>query len=251
MCLVAVAWRAHPRYPLIILGNRDELHQRPSAPAAWWEDAAHVFGGRDLVAGGSWLAVSRADRFAVVTNNPQRPPGPAPGPSRGQLVRDFVTGDRPSGRFLDSVQVHEARYAGFCLLAGTRAQVRGFVAPNGSHPGRWTLAAGVTVISNSPLDQPWPKVRYLQQALGAALGSGPLEPARLLGLLDRREPVPAGTGDDDRPAGRLPFIVGGHYGTRASTVVVMDAAGHCGFIERRFDAAGVMQGETSTEFPLD
>ncbi|MCE7896984.1 MAG: hypothetical protein DYH19_09470, partial [Gammaproteobacteria bacterium PRO8] len=55
MCLVAIAWRAHPRYPLIIVANRDEDHGRPAAPAAWWPDASQVFGGRDLRAGGSWL----------------------------------------------------------------------------------------------------------------------------------------------------------------------------------------------------
>ena len=74
MCLIAVAWKAHPRYPLILLGNRDEFHARPSVAADWWPEAPDVFGGRDLKAGGSWLGVSRGGRIAVVTNNPLRPP---------------------------------------------------------------------------------------------------------------------------------------------------------------------------------
>ncbi len=250
MCLVAVAWRAHPRYPLIVIGNRDELHGRPAAPAAWWDGATDVLGGRDLVAGGSWLAVSRQGRFAVITNNPQRPPGPVPGPSRGQLVRDFVSSSRPSGRFLDAVQASETRYPGFCLLAGTRTQVRGFVTPRGDHPGRWTLSTGVTAISNSPLDQPWPKVRYLQQALVQALANGQPDPGQLLALLARHEPVAATATDDGNPAARRPFVIGQDYGTRASTVVMMDAAGHCRFIERRFDSSGTMQGETLEDFQL-
>lgn len=250
MCLVAVAWRAHPRYPLVIAGNRDELHQRPAAPAAWWDDAAHVFGGRDLVGGGSWLAMSRAGRFAVITNNPRRAPGPVPGPSRGQLVRDFVAGDRPSGRFLDGVQVGAARYPGFCLLAGTPVQVRGFVTPRGGHAGRWTLPAGVTVVSNSPLEQPWPKVRYMESALARLLGADEVDPAQLFELLERREPVRGAGEDDGHPASRLPFLVGETYGTRASTVVLVDAGGRCDFTERRFGPLGRPEGEVRERFEL-
>jgi len=38
MCLVAVAVHSHPHYPIVLLGNRDEWHARPAAPANWWED---------------------------------------------------------------------------------------------------------------------------------------------------------------------------------------------------------------------
>lgn len=31
MCLIAVAWQSHPRYPLVLIANRDEFHERPSA----------------------------------------------------------------------------------------------------------------------------------------------------------------------------------------------------------------------------
>lgn len=251
MCLVAVAWRAHPRYPLIILGNRDEMHQRPSAAAAWWTDHPQVLGGRDLVAGGSWLAVSRSGRFAVVTNNPRRRPGPGRDLSRGQLVAGFVTGQQPSGRFLDAVQVEEARYAGFRLLVGTRVQVRGLVCPPSRLPGRWTLGTGVTVVSNSPWQQPWPKVRYLEQALADALAAEAPAAGQLLALLERRDPLPAEAGDDTSMAGRLPFIVGDEFGTRASTLITMDASGNCSFIERRFDAQGILQGETAMGFALE
>lgn len=247
MCLVAVAWRAHARYPLIVAGNRDEFHGRPSAPAAWWDDLPRVFGGRDLVAGGSWLAVSRDGRFAVVANNPRRPSGPDLA-SRGQLVRDFVAGDRPSGRFLDTVQVHEDRYAGFCLLLGTRLQVRGFISPRGAHAGRWTLPAGVSVISNSPLESPWPKVGYLEKATREALSDEGLDPERLFAALARFEPV---DGDEDgHPVSRVPFIVGERYGTRASTVVTIDAGGRCEFEERRFDATGRLAGTVREQFDL-
>ena len=249
MCLVAVAWRAHARYPLIVAGNRDEFHERPSAPAAWWEDAAEVFGGRDLVAGGSWLAVSRGGRFAVVTNNPRRPPAPECKASRGQLVREFVAGDKPSGRFLDAVQVNQERYPGFCLLAGTRVQVRGFVSPRGDHPGRWTLPTGISVVSNSPLEAPWPKVGYLENALRDLLRAAEVDWSRLFAALGRREPVAEDDGES-HAASRTPFLVGQRYGTRASTVVAMDTEGFCEFEERRFDATGRETGVARERFEL-
>jgi uncharacterized protein with NRDE domain len=248
MCLVAIGWRAHARYPLIVAANRDELHERPSAPAAWWDGENRVFGGRDLVAGGSWLAVSRSGRFAVITNDPRRLPGREPRPSRGHLVRDFVTGDKPSGRFLDSVQVREETYAGFCLLVGTRVQVRGFISPRGDHQGRWTLPAGITVISNSPLDSPDPKVRFLEDALRAVLSEPDVRWHQVFAALNRRDAV----GEDHRLSliSRTPFIVGDRYGTRASTVVAMDAEGFCEFEERGFDPAGDQTGIVRERFEL-
>ena len=249
MCLVGIAWRAHAQYPLIIAGNRDEFHERPSAAAQWWDEPSQVFGGRDLVAGGSWLAVNRSGRFAVVVNNPQRPPAPALSASRGHLVRDFVGGEKPSGRFLDSVQVAEQRYAGFCLVVGTPVQVRGFVSPRGTHPGRWTLPAGISVISNSPLDQPSPKVGYLNRAMSAWLAEGNLDSEEVFAVLGQREPV-IDHQDAQPGVGHTPFVVGDRYGTRATTVITVDSNGTCAFEERRFGPAGRPDGVTREQFEI-
>lgn len=248
MCLVAIAWRAHPRYPLVVAGNRDEQHARPAAPAGWWSDAPGVIGGRDLVAGGSWLTISRAGRFAVVTNYPGRAAAAGAGASRGLLVRDFVTGGRPGGRYLDAVQVNEARYAGFCLIVGTRAQLRALASPAGAGPRRWTLRRGVTVVSNSPADRPWPKARYLETAVSEALSTAAPGAEDLFALLARREPVDA---EDGNMIGRTPFVLDPIFGTRASTVVMIDAEGACTFVERRFGPDGQPAGETRETFHLD
>ena len=92
MCLILLALNAVPKRPWLLLGNRDEYHGRPSAPAAHWDDAANVAGGRDLEAGGSWLAVTRDGRFAAVTNVRAGPPRRGKR-SRGALVADFVRGN--------------------------------------------------------------------------------------------------------------------------------------------------------------
>ncbi len=249
MCLVVIAWRAHARYPLIVAGNRDEFHERPSASAGWWDDAAHVLGGRDLVAGGSWLAVSRSGRFAVVVNDPRRPPGPQYTASRGHLVREFVAGNRPSGRYLDGVAVNEARYAGFCLILGTRVQLRGFATSRDGSPHRWTLRAGVSALSNSPLDSPWPKVAYVETAMREALVGPDIDHEALFGMLGRREPVAPDAGQL-HPASRIPFLVDERYGTRATTVVTMNSDGACHFEERRFSASGAPAGTTVQRFEM-
>lgn len=249
MCLVVLAWRAHPRYPLVLAGNRDEFHARDSAPADWWADADHVFGGRDLVAGGSWLAVSRNGRFAVVLNDPRRPASAAHDASRGHLVRDFVAGTRPGGRFLDAVAVDEHRYAGFCLLVGTPVQVRGLRAAVPGEPQRWTFRPGVHAFSNAPPDDPWPKALHLQEAVAQLAGNGTLAEESLLTLLERREPV--ADGPEESRSRRTPFVLGEHYGTRSATVVLIDTDGRCLFYERRYDPAGRPVGESRVEFALD
>ena len=68
MCLILVAWKAHHDYPFIVAANRDEFHARATAVAGAWTDAPQVLAGRDLEAGGTWLGVTDAGRFAAVTN---------------------------------------------------------------------------------------------------------------------------------------------------------------------------------------
>ena len=67
MCTVAFACNRHPRWRLVMVGNRDEFHPRPTAALAAWADAP-VLAGRDLRAGGTWMGLGRNGRVAVVTN---------------------------------------------------------------------------------------------------------------------------------------------------------------------------------------
>ncbi|MCB1814019.1 MAG: NRDE family protein, partial [Candidatus Competibacteraceae bacterium] len=68
MCLILLAYKQHPEYPLILAANRDEFYRRPTQPLQPWQDAPHVLAGRDLQAGGTWLGVSADGRLATVTN---------------------------------------------------------------------------------------------------------------------------------------------------------------------------------------
>ena len=111
MCVLAFAWKTDPDWPLVLAGNRDERHDRPSAPLQRWAEDPAVLAGRDLTAGGTWLGVSERGLLATVTNV-RSEGGPDPSrPSRGWLLRDVLRGQgeysRPSLDVLGAVQPDE------------------------------------------------------------------------------------------------------------------------------------------------
>lgn len=229
MCVVALAWRAHPRWQLVVAGNRDEFHARASAPLLRWEDAPHVLGGRDLVSGGGWIGVSDEGRFAVVTNVAGYPRGDA-APSRGALVADYLR----EGALPDDAAL--GAYGGFSLMTiGKEAEFR----TNRPTLAHQPLAPGLHGISNGPLDPPWPRTRTLTQALGAWLDTS-TSPGDLLDLLADETIVVGG----ERPV----FIRDAVYGTRCSTVIAIADDGAGVMIEQRFGASGTTDGDRRLAF---
>jgi len=255
VCLLAVGWQCNDRFPFVFAGNRDEYHARPSAAADWWHDAPHVLGGRDLLAGGSWLGVSRNGRFAVVTNRPDLP-APEKSPlSRGELVANWLTADdsQSLGALRSDLEVRASRYGGFSLLAatlGSDSNSKLQCLSGGSQGGPLQyeqIAEGITGLSNTATDKPWPKLTWLNRELAQLLHAGNVDTERLFALLRREDPVP-----DTRATGvsARPFIIGQEYGTRCSTVITVDDTGYCHFLERRFGPNGLTMGESAFEFML-
>jgi uncharacterized protein with NRDE domain len=239
MCLLTLAWRQHPQFPLIFAGNRDEFHRRPAAAATFWPDTPEVIGGRDLEAGGSWLGVTLEGRFAVVTNYREQEPKPVGARSRGELVAGFLRGkDRPLD-FIGRLGNIKKDYPGFNLLCGDRDELC-YVSNRGGRGG--TLAPGVYGLSNELLDTPWPKVARARAALERLLDEGLPTPEALLGLLADRTPAlesaSSGDGLGSELARRLSaiFVVHPEYGTRCSTAVLIGADGLIRFVERSFAA---------------
>lgn len=246
MCLILFAVGVSPRYPLVLAGNRDEYHDRPTAPAAYWPPGEQVLGGRDLSAGGSWLAVSRRGRLAAVTNHRDGPGRTGPR-SRGHLVSAFVDGDAPAAAHLDAIAPDHSAYGGFNLLLWQANTMR-----YGSNrgPANIEVTPGVHGLSNGLLDTPWPKLVSGVAGLQAALQRDTADPTdALLALLSNRTEA----SKDDLPAtGIAPdwerrlsaaFIVTERYGTRASTVVLVDRSGALHFVERSFDPEGQPVGD--------
>lgn len=255
MCLILVALDAHERYPFILAANRDEFHHRPTAPADRWNDASAVFGGRDLEKGGTWLALSQRGALAAVTNyrDPSRKID-AP-ESRGLLVSNFVREPASARDFVAAALARGDEYDGFNLLAADASGVW-YGSNRGGAAKR--LGPGLHGLSNHLLDTPWPKVRRAKAALGPALqfdGSA-LETA-LLALLadDARAPdaeLPASGVSLDWERQLSPvFIRMDGYGTRASTVILIDGRGEARFVERSFDPAGGPPTDRSVSLSLE
>ncbi len=253
MCLAVVALDAHPAYALVIAANRDEFHARPAAPAAWGAAPpfAGVLAGRDLQAGGTWLGVHRDGRWALVTNVREGGRKDASARSRGELVLRVLNGPRDTEAALSAMAPAQHGYNGYNLLAGAGARAY-WTSNRGERVQR--LPAGVHGLSNALLDTPWPKLVRTLARVRAWAARGDTDTAPLFAALADRERAP----DADLPATGVtldwerllssPFIVGDGYGTRCSTVVTVDRAGHARFHERTFDAAGGSAGETVETF---
>lgn len=251
MCLLVLAWKHHPRYRLILAGNRDEFHDRSAAPLNWWQDDPRILGGRDLKAGGTWLGVARSGRFGVVTNYRDLQAPVENAPSRGQLVPRFLTGATSPKEFLDDLRGAAPRYSGFNLLVGgTRALY--YFSNRGPNPR--ALASGVYGLSNHLLDTPWPKLARTRERFNALLSQPEISPEDLFTMLADREQASGtdlpstGLPEDWERVVSAPFIVNERYGTRCSSVLLVERTGRTILQERRFDAAGIQSGNSRFEF---
>jgi uncharacterized protein with NRDE domain len=227
MCVVALAWNAHPRWRVVMAGNRDEFHARPSAPMARWGDATGIIAGRDLVGGGTWAGVSEAGRLAAIVNVRGGPPDQEKA-SRGGLV----TGALEGAAFGDL-----ATYNAFAILTidGNSASLATNVPASSIH----VLGPGVHSLSNGLPGEPWPRKAKVEAHLINWLASGE-DPSALFTMLSDE----AYCGDGHSPV----FIRNPVYGTRASTVIAVDEDGHGVAIERSFGAEGSVLGEVTIPF---
>lgn len=237
MCVVALALGAHPDFPVILLGNRDEFHARPAAPIHAWDDGSGIIAGRDLQAGGTWLGVHPASgRIAVVTNVRGDAPDLAKA-SRGALVTQMLSGHGPYSMpeakqldefnafnlmIVDPASRHDGEFGG-----GAR------ILTNRPHPEIRLIKSGVVALANQPAFTPCARAERLRMSLQDCADSGS-DPVALLDTLTLR----------DDPA---LFIAADFYGTRASTLVTQDHNGAISILERRYEAGGHSLGMTALE----
>lgn len=262
MCLIAVAWRAHPRYRLALIANRDEAHSRPTSPAGFHPDLPGAFGGRDRLQGGGWLMVSARGRLAAVTNVRQGQPTETAPRSRGALVTHFVQDTATSTDWCTQLAPDAHQFGRFNVLAWD-GDALAFAT---NHPafGTRTLEPGVHAMSNGDLDAIWPKGGHATSALSAWLADDAsiardaddvvsLEP--LLTALADTTPAPdaalpdTGVGLELERMLSPPFVRNGTYGTRCSTVVLVER-GQLLFVERRFGPDANVSGQTAQVLAL-
>jgi uncharacterized protein with NRDE domain len=240
MCVIFFAYRQHPEYPLILLANRDEFYERPTAAAQSWEDFPDIFAGRDLVHGGTWLGINKSGRVAAVTN--YRDPRAAPGKfSRGDLVGDFLKLDVGVEDYLRQIKARAADFSGFNLLVGeigAKAQKLGYYSNREDRINM--LEPGIYGLSNHLLDTPWRKVEQGKAAVAKLLQNGGLEKQKYLEILaDKTLAADAdlpetGIGYEREKLLSAIFIETPVYGTRSSSLVLVDKDYEISLDERNF-----------------
>ncbi len=249
MCLVALAWKVHPRWRLLLAGNRDEFHERPSAPLERWAEPPGVLAGRDLLSGGTWAGADARGRVAVVTNVRDPAIRVVGAPSRGQLAAGFLAGGDGADHRAAGLLAAADAFAPFNLLLADGLDCE--YLSNYPTPRRIPLAPGVHGLSNGDLDEPWPKTRALKARLADWMTLDTDDVAPLWqALADETQPDDArlpdtGVGLERERLLSPAFIRGPLYGTRASTLIAVDHAGHGWISERRFGPDGSPLGETT------
>ncbi len=238
MCLLLVALEQHPVYRLVLAANRDEFYDRPTVPARFWEENHDLLAGRDRKAGGTWLGITRAGRLAALTNYRDPIHLKESAPSRGDLVLHYLQSELPADRYLEAIQGKSDQYNGFNLILGTVNELFWY-----SNRGNGTLrlASGVHGVSNHLMNTPWPKVERAKMALNRVLRSKTeVEPEDLFKvLIDQWKPADevlpdTGVGLEwERILGPV-FITSSVYGTRSSTVILVDYRGRVVFAERSY-----------------
>lgn len=240
MCLLLLAVKKHPDYSLVLAANRDEYYDRPTAPAAFWNEAPHLLAGKDLRAGGTWLGITRQGRIAAITNYRDPASIKTNAPSRGKLVSGFLLGQESPERFLEGLAQEKDQYNGFNLIIGQNDQLYCF---SNRQDGAHKLSSGIYGLSNRLLDTPWPKLTRSKEAVAHLISKqkNPSQDDLFQMLLDRT------VADDDQ----LPdtgvgiewerilspiFITSPTYGTRSSTIILIDRLHRVTFTEKTFNS---------------
>jgi uncharacterized protein with NRDE domain len=256
MCLILFAYKYHPRYKLILSANRDEYYQRPSLPLDYWSDASTIIAGRDLRNNGTWLGITRTGRLAAVTNFRDPANFRSDAPSRGLLVKEYLTGTQSPRDYLEMISSKSASYNGFNLLVGDRHQIYYF---SNYHLNIVKLDSGIHGLSNHLLNFAWPKVTTGKRRLKKLLDqSSEVVPEDLFTLLtDRTLPDDSqlphtGIGLKwERILAPL-FITSPEYGTRCSSVILVKKTGQIQFNERTYPSDNPLSGNAFTRtFSVD
>jgi len=254
MCLIFIAIKQHPDYPLIIMGNRDEFYRRSTEKLSFWRDQPDILAGRDNEGSGTWLGITRSGRVAAVTNyrDPARNNDNAP--SRGLLVLDYLAGDTTPRDFCRENETRMSRCNGFNLILGDLSGLH-YYSNRGRGPAV-RMPDGLHGLSNHLLNTPWPKVEKGKQALSGLLaGSGALDAEAMFALLQDPEKAPdkalpdTGVGLDWERRLSSMFIASEVYGTRSTSIIMVDKNNRVLFSERTYapDASGRIDVSTETK----
>ncbi|MBX2914605.1 MAG: NRDE family protein [Cyclobacteriaceae bacterium] len=237
MCLVFLALNHNTDFKVIVAANRDEFYARKTSPAAFWTDQPSVLGGRDLEAAGTWMAMHTNGKIALVTNYRDPANIKQQAPSRGKLVSDFLIGDQSAEPYLNDVKTKAKLYNGFNLLV---ADVDQWWYTSNYTDGIQKLEPGIHGLSNHLLNTPWPKVETGKESFAKIIQHSFI-PEDLFAMLadehvaDDHDLPDTGIGRERERALSARFIKTTGYGTRCSTVLLIDYKNRVQYIERTYN----------------
>lgn len=254
MCILFIAVKQHPQYPLIIAANRDEFHQRPTAISDYWKEHPALLAGRDLTALGTWMGINTNGRIAALTNI--RAPGTdkKDAVTRGELVTNFLISNQSASKYLNKLQNTHQNYNGYNLLFGQYDNLRVY---NSFENTTHTLEAGVYGLSNASLNSPWPKLDAGRSALANYCQHADiLSHEHLFELLTNKRAAK----DEDLPQTGISiewermlssiFIQSDDYGTRSSTILLINKDKHAYWEERTFNSKADLTHKQVFEFDI-
>lgn len=240
MCLIVFAYKVHEDYPLILAGNRDEFYNRPAQKAHFWYEEPALLAGKDLKAGGTWMGITKNGRFAAITNFRDMSNIKKDAPSRGDIVKGFLTSSASPLDYLSELKNEAHRYNGFNLIAGNIDNL--YYLTNQQDIFK-EIEPGYHAISNAYLDTPWPKTETALQKFKTRVDSNNFNEPELFNILAHSERYP----DKDLPETGLPleleravssiFISTEDYGSRCSTLLYALQDGTAEFAERTFNTS--------------
>lgn len=252
MCLIFLAINQHPVYPLIIAANRDEFYNRQTAPAEFWKDHPTILGGRDLEAKGTWMAMTTTGRISMITNYRDPKNIDPKAPSRGQLVSDFLISEQAAPEYLKEVEHNGKRYNGYNLIVGNLEALYYY---SNYRSGIDMIPNGIHGLSNHLLDTPWPKVKRGKEEFQTIL-NGEVNAKLLFQFLNNEERAPdtqlpdTGIGTERERALSSMFIKTNGYGTRCSTVILINYQKEVSFTERVYNLQTFEYTDRNYEFKI-
>lgn len=244
MCILFIATKQHPDYPVIICANRDEFHQRPSQKMHWWQ-SNNILAGKDLQAGGTWLGLNKAKQFSALTNYRQPLQFQPDKKSRGELVVNALTS--ATNEFKQQLSTTSTDYNGFNLIFGELDNLQVFDSVNNIYTN---IDEGFHSICNGALDDIWPKMTLGVEQLKRLITQQTIDIEQLFLLLrDRqiaaKELLPAtGLSTDLEELVSSIFITSPDYGTRSSVIILMNQQGNITIFERTYDNSGSVKSES-------
>lgn len=259
MCLIFLSLNDHPNYKLIVAANRDEFYNRKTVAAQFWPNHSDIVGGRDLEAMkpdgtcGTWMAMNKSGKIAMLTNyrdpkniNPQAP-------SRGFLVTDFLLSNEPPENYLKGIEPFAKEYNGFNLVVGNGEEL--FYLSN-YKSGIDKISSGLHGLSNHLLDTPWQKVVRGKKKMASLFSKEKISPNEILNALYDEDRAPdnqlpeTGIGLERERALSSMFIKTNGYGSRCSTVVLVDKNDQVNFTERVYDLQTFEFTQQTFEFKI-